>query len=242
MASFSSAEIRGWRSADGAKSFRGEFVKQSENQVTIRTDRGKELTFDMEKLHADDQKWIADQNKRPINHPSVFLGDLRFGETKAQVLARLKKNQHLILAGGGEAKSSAFGSSDPFGSVTTRKKIGSERAEVKLAWAIYQGNPAEVLHAVDIASKPFPPTSYSGKLRKSLDELVALIAGIHGEPTTKEEYPDRESIAEQKLTKTHGWKISDKLEIHAGIAGVDGEYKAVVRFIHVIPAAAAATE
>ncbi len=60
----SAGEIRTWTNPDGSKTFKAEFMRRDETQVTLRPIGGRELTMAMDKLHEEDRKWLKE------NHPT----------------------------------------------------------------------------------------------------------------------------------------------------------------------------
>lgn len=54
---------RTWTSADGSKTFDGEYVTSTDTTVTV-TIRGHQRTFKLDLLSADDKKWITTEKQR----------------------------------------------------------------------------------------------------------------------------------------------------------------------------------
>jgi hypothetical protein len=56
-------QARTWTSADGSKTFEGDFVSANDTTVTVK--RGiKQMTFKLSLLSEEDQKWAKAENKR----------------------------------------------------------------------------------------------------------------------------------------------------------------------------------
>ena len=51
-------EERKWSNSEGTKHFNAEFIERTDNQVTLLRKDGKKLTFEISKLHKDDQTWL----------------------------------------------------------------------------------------------------------------------------------------------------------------------------------------
>ena len=229
------AEIRDWRSADGSKNFRGEFVKQTGDNVTIRNESGKELTFPHAKLHADDLQWLKDQSQKAAAEAGVF-GGIRFGDTEAQLLEHLKTNPHVIMPNSGKKTATGFGSSDALLDVKTKVKPGGAAASVSFTWVIEKN--VSKLYSFDITCAPQDAQNYDGKLRKSLDEMTQLLISIHGNPATTAPFPSRESVKENAISATNSWTFSDHSSLEVGVGLIqNGQYVAASRFSAPVPTA-----
>ncbi|RYD40500.1 MAG: hypothetical protein EOP83_35180, partial [Verrucomicrobiaceae bacterium] len=99
------AAPRTWKSADGSKSFLGEFVSREGPQISIKTADGKTATLAIAKLHPDDQQWLNAHHPAETVSTGVF-DDLEFGDTREKAYAKLRKSQ-LVEP---QAESNVFGS------------------------------------------------------------------------------------------------------------------------------------
>lgn len=54
---------RTWTSADGQKTFEGDYVSATDTMVTIKRD-GKNISFDLSKLSAEDQTFIKEETEK----------------------------------------------------------------------------------------------------------------------------------------------------------------------------------
>ncbi|MES2657475.1 MAG: hypothetical protein V4689_02595 [Verrucomicrobiota bacterium] len=220
------AEMRDWRSADGSKDFRGEFVKQSGDSVTIRNESGKELAFSTAKLHADDLQWLKNQAAKAIAEAGVF-GGIRFGDTEGQVIERLKTNPYVIAPDG--EKETAFGTADPLVNVKTRLKPGGAPADLSFVWGTKDN--ITKLVSFDITCDPQTAENYNRGLRKSLEELTELLVSIHGKPGITAPYPSRESLLENEIFATNSWILADNSSLEVGVGlNQKGDYLAVARY------------
>ncbi len=52
------ADARTWKSADGSKSFEGEFVEFKDGQVTVKRANGRRMTFPEAVLSEGDREWV----------------------------------------------------------------------------------------------------------------------------------------------------------------------------------------
>ena len=59
--SLSAATARTWTSANGDKTFEGEFVSLAKGLLTVRKTNGRETTFKVTLLSEEDQKFAAEQ-------------------------------------------------------------------------------------------------------------------------------------------------------------------------------------
>lgn len=224
--SIACAEMRDWRSADGSKTFRGEFVKQSGITVTIRYESGKELAFPTEKLHADDIQWLKDQSAKSAADTGVF-GGIRFGDNERQLAERLKTNLYVIAPDGG--KKSELGSPDTLLDTKTRLKPGGSPATLSFLWATKDN--VNKLTAFDITCAPQTAKDYDGRLRKSLDELTELLISIHGKPGVTAPYPARESLKKDDIFSTGSWTLADNSTLEVGVGVIEqDQYLAVARY------------
>lgn len=65
------AEVKKWTSADGIKSFRGEYLSAEDGKVTIKKG-SKKLTFPIDQLHAGDQAWIENKMKEEAERQALI--------------------------------------------------------------------------------------------------------------------------------------------------------------------------
>lgn len=223
------AELRVWRSADGSRTFRGEFLKQADEVITIRNEAGKEITFPANKLHADDLKWVAEQEARKAGQAGVF-GGIRFGVTRVELLEVLKANPHVSLPNRGKKTDAGFGESDPLVDVKTKAKPGGQPALVDFLWG---GDPkGGTLISFDITCQPPEGRQgYERQLKKAHDELAELLVSIHGKPAATAPYPASEALKESDLVSTHTWNLADGSTIEMGVGLIhDGNFVAAARF------------
>ena len=82
---------RTWTNADGSKTFEGDFVSCTEKTVTVKRGR-REMTFKMELLSADDQKWAKAENKRLAQEAANKEAAADFKESDfGKALSKVKK-------------------------------------------------------------------------------------------------------------------------------------------------------
>ena len=63
------AAERSWRSTDGNRSFRAEFLSSDGVRVTLKRGDHRIITFPLDKLHKDDRSWVRSR-KSPTASPS----------------------------------------------------------------------------------------------------------------------------------------------------------------------------
>ncbi len=59
-----SASARTWKSADGSKSFKADFVKLEGDLLTVKRSTGKTMTFKLTLLSDDDKKFATEEAER----------------------------------------------------------------------------------------------------------------------------------------------------------------------------------
>lgn len=56
---------RTWTSADGAKTFDGEYVSSTDTSVTV-IKNGRKVTFKLDLISEEDQKWIKEEGQKAV--------------------------------------------------------------------------------------------------------------------------------------------------------------------------------
>lgn len=224
------AAPRTWRSADGSKSFDGEFVKREGSAVTVAQSTGKEITFDMTKLHADDQKWVnlyhpVDASKKSGPESTGVFDDLNFGDTRQQVEEKLKKSRIVEPLTGG-VKSTIFGGTAMDGEYQTKEKIGDLHASLHFTWGENDG----LLSEISLQTEPLSGISYDDTLKGCWSDLIELLSALHGEPVQKAPFPGRNQVPAETIIGSHIWKLDKGGTAMLGTARAGEKYIVVVRF------------
>lgn len=227
------AAPRTWRSADGSKSFEGDFVGREGTKVTVKqTVGGKEITFDMAFLHEDDRKWVnlyhpTDTSKKsnlPVS-TGVF-DDLNFGDTPQQVEDKCKKSQVVEPSNGSTQKSTLFGGTAMGGDYRTRQKIGDLYAFLYFTWDEKDGSLSEI----SLQTESLSSISYDDTLKDCWSQLIELLTGLHGNAVQSAPLPRPNQILPETIIGSHIWKLEKGGTAMLGISRSEQQYLVVVRF------------
>jgi hypothetical protein len=226
------AAPRTWRSLDGTKSFDGEFVKREGPAITIaQAIGGKEITFNITMLHAEDQKWInlyhpIDASKKSGRESTGVFDDLNFGDSLQQVEDKLKKSEIVESSTVTTAKNSFFGISTAGPEYRTKEKIGELNASLHFAWDENDGKLTEIY----LQTEPLAAISYDDSLKGCWSEFIELLTSLHGEPVQKSNFPGRSQVPQDSVIGSHIWKLEKGGTAMLGTARAGERYIVVVRF------------
>ncbi len=222
------AEPRTWKSADGSRTFQGEFVNREGVNVTVRPVGGKEITFDITKLHPDDQQWINlyhpmdGSKKAELEESRGVFDELEFGDSRQQVYEKLKVSKLVEPVG----KETIFGNTAMDGGFRTKQAIGELHAALFFTWGD-DGNLAEV----SLQTDPLGGISYDDSLKLCWQELIDILSSFHGQPVQEATYPPKEQIGESQILCSHVWKLEKGGTAMLGTSkSSEGKYMVVVRF------------
>lgn len=74
-------QSRTWTSADGSKTFEGDFISANDTTVTVK--RGiKQMTFKLSLLSEEDQKWAKAENQRIATAAANQIAAEEFSKSK----------------------------------------------------------------------------------------------------------------------------------------------------------------
>ena len=218
-----SAESRPWKSADGLRTTRGEFIKRDATSVTIRSDVGKEFTIALSKLHSDESKWL-DLNHSlsgPAPDPAAFFDNLTFNDTRETTLAKLKVSKIVEMT----TDETFIGRSGINGIFRTRQKIGNLSGFLYFDWT-----EAGKLKELTLQTECLPATAYKSELEPSWKEFVGLLSTLYGKPVQKGPLPHPDSIASGSFSPSHLWTLETGGSALLGTAREANKYQLVVRF------------
>ncbi len=218
-------DARTWKSADGAKSFEGEFVKRELNSITINK-AGEEVTIDLGKLHEDDKKWVE------LNHPIAIAADpevdpnavfdtLTFADNRETALKKLKESKVVEMT----MDEAFIGRSGLNGIFRTRKKIGKVTASLYFDWT-----DAGKLKELTLQTDKIPADSYESDFGPSWSALIKLMSSIYGTASTEGPMPSMQSIPDGSFLPSHFWKLENGCSALLGTAREGKQYQLVVRF------------
>ncbi len=220
-----SAQPRIWKSSDGTHSMQGEFVKRDKTTVTLRNDKGTEITVALAKLHPDETKWLdLHHSIDPAGaepDPNAVFDTLKFGDSRDQALAKLKASKIVEMI----SDEAFIGRSGMNGVFKTRQKIGKLPAFLYFDWDGDGGLKELTLQTVNI-----PSENYESEFEPSWKEFVNLINTLYGKPVQSGPMPSMQSIPDGSLLPSHLWALENGTSILLGTARAGEKYQLVVRF------------
>ncbi|MBC7980175.1 MAG: hypothetical protein H7Y36_06400 [Armatimonadetes bacterium] len=219
-------ESRNWTSADGSKSFAAEYISREGSLVTLRPIGEKDRTFEIAKLHPDDQRWL-DLNA-PIAKQIEALPDARavfdtllFGESRETVTKKLNASKIVEAT----IDSAYMGRTGLNGIFRTRSKIGGLHCFLFFDWS-----ESGKLQEITLQTENKAAGEYEDILKPCWSECVDLITTIHGKPTQKGRIAPHESLQEGQMLASHLWKLEPEGSVMLGSARQEKGYQIVVRF------------
>lgn len=220
-------EARLWRSSDGKKSFEADYISNDAKQVTLKKGTGL-VTFDIKKLHIDDQTWLKKnhplkkndaQNHAPPPKGAAF-GTLEFGDTHREVIKKLKESP-IVESGAADVMLARIGLN---GTYRTKQTIGGLHCYLFFDWT-----EAGTLREVSLRSKPLDASSYGGSLKANWKQLIELLSQLHGKPVQDGFYPDSEDLQDGLILCSHLWNNSAGHSVLLGTGQEGDKYSVVVR-------------
>ncbi len=228
LAPLYSGETRKWTSEDGTKHFDAEFVSRSGDEVTLLREDGKELTFDLVRLHEDDRRWL--NLKHPLNKdgepevmpdPNAVFDTLKFGDDRETVSAKLDASK--IVETGVEGIFQ--GRTGLNGIYRTKHKIGG-----LFCYLFFDWTESGKLKEVTLQTENKMSGEYDGILKPCWEECVPLITSIHGNPSQRAAIPSAASLEDGQMLASHLWKLDHGGTVMLGTARLGRGYQVVVRF------------
>lgn len=226
-------EPRRWTNHDGTKNFKAIFGSRSEKQVTLHLLNGKRLTFEIAKLHQDDQTWIAQEH--PLESPkkndklvitNAFFDTLCFGDSRKTVTEKLKASQLVKSNLSGEL----FGRTGLNGVFETRDKIGGLQCALYFHWDI-----DDKLIEVTLRSDSKEASEYDADLKPCWIELANVATQLHGKPKMALEIAKYTELSDKEITFTHLWKLEQGGDIMLGTSRIGATYQVNLRFTNGAP-------
>ncbi len=217
------AEMRAWKSADGARSVQGEFIKWDATRVTIQGSDSKKLTIELSNLHVDEKKWLETHHSlaHSIPDPEAFFDTLTFHDTRESTLAKLKASKLVEMT----SDETFLGRSGLNGVFKTRQKIGNLTASLYFDWA-----PDGKLKELNLQTDLLPLTDYKAQLQPSWQAFIELLTTLYENPVKKGSFPLAGSLADGMFSPSHLWNLEGGRSALLGLARDDTKYQLVVRF------------
>lgn len=224
-----SATPRAWTSVDGTRSVQGEYVSRSADSVTIRNTAGSEVVIPFPQLHADDRKWLdaehpltgASAPAHAVPDPAAVFDTLKFGDTRDEVLAKLKASKIVELT----TDETFIGRSGLNGVFRTRQAIGTLYGFLYFDWT-----GSGRLREINLQTDPRPEEDYQTVLAPSWKEFVQLLSTIYGKPVQKGTFPSLSTLQDGTFAPSHLWTLDAGGSALLGSARDGGKYQLVVRF------------
>lgn len=219
-----SAAPRAWKSSDGTRTFRGEFVKRDATSVTLRGENNREIVVELNKLHPDDQKWLdLNHSLKPVAavDPKAFFDNLSFNDTRDSTMAKLKVSKLVEMT----TSETFVGRSGLNGIFRTRQKVGGLDAFLYFDWS-----PGGTMKELTLQTETVAAADYKTRIQPSWTEFVELLSALYGAPAQKGPLPSSESLADGSFMPSHFWKLENGGNALLGTAREGPQYQLVVRF------------
>lgn len=233
------AAPRLWKTSNGSVS--GEFVNRDATTVTIRFGDGKEVISPLANLHPTDLTWVnamhplaapdkgkPDKGKPDQNVPDKSVPDksavfdrLLFGDTREQVLAKLKASKFVELTVG----ETFLGRTGLNGVFRLRKKIGELDASLYFDWT-----DAGVLKELTLQTDALPSSDYQTKLEPCWKDFIVLLSTLYGTPLHQGSMPNIATLTDGSFSPSHLWTLEGGGSALLGTARDGDNYQLVVRF------------
>jgi hypothetical protein len=224
LASALSAAPRLWKEADGERTVQGDFVSRDAAGVTIRRADRRNVTIPLARLHADDIAWLDEHHPLPKPPPPplvAVMDTLRFGDTRADVLAKLRASEFVELTVN-EAYLARVGLNGVF---RTREEIGGLFCALSFDWTEDGGLSEITLDSVAPTDGADPK-----RIRGCWEEMVKLLTTLHGEPIQHAAYPEPAKLKPGTFLASHLWRMKDGGTILLGSSNSDAGFSTTVRF------------
>lgn len=232
------AESRKWRSKDGSKFIIADYVSHNQFTVTVKRVDGKVVTLDRGDLHTEDMNFLsklpaptttmpAPKNPPKSSHPGPAMDDsavfdtLKLGDTRAEVMAKIKASKILELTVD-EMYLGRFGLN---GSYRTKQTIGGLKCLLYFDWDS-SGN----LKELSLQTQPQPSSAYQGLLKDTWAELGKLMTTLHGKPLQNADYPAANVLQNDTSLSTHLWRMGNGGSALLGTSKSVEGYMVSVRF------------
>ena len=218
------AQAKTWRNAQGTKSFEGEFVSRTANDVTIRQANNKTTTVALDKLHEDDRFWL-DQNHpyatKTAENPANVFDQLLFGDNRNQVEEKLKASKFAKLTVA-ETFLGRSGLNDVF---RTTEKIGGLDATLFFDWG-----DGDSLSEVNLHTDPQPIAQAAKTLVPCWKEFAKLLSNLYGKPLVSSPELNITSVPEDAYQPTHLWNLGKQGSVTLGASRAGEGILIVCRF------------
>lgn len=218
------AESRSWRSANGNRSFRAEFVSSNGSGVVLRMLDKKTATVALQNLHVSDRAWIREhlrksEAKAHGGLKGACFDSLAYGDNRRTVEKKLRES--LVVSKSLDDR--LVGRTGLNGIYQTA--IAAKPYELFFHWT-----EKDELQEVTLRSKAVGQIDYGKSLRKIWTSLISLLKEHHGKPVQTTGYPPQEELQDGKLLGSHLWHTPDKHSILLSTGREGAGYLVSIRF------------
>jgi hypothetical protein len=222
------AAPRDWKSADGSRTFKGEFLKRDARHVIIRRSDGQVFTLEVAKLHPDDGLWLNQAHPlaggkpaEPVPDETAVFDTLHFGDDRKTVEAKLKASKAVELSMD-ETFLGRFGLNGTF---RTRQNIGGLHCLLYFDWS--EGGR---MREVSLQTQALGGAAYGGRLQDCWKQLVELLTNLNGRPLQDADFPKQADLADGVFLASHLWRLEGGGSALLGTACEGTQFMVVVRF------------
>jgi len=221
-------EIRTWTNPDGSKTFKAEFIRRDNTSVTLRPVGGRELSMGLDKLHADDQKWLktnhpteAETKAAEVPDDAAVFDTLKFGDDRETVTAKLKASK-MVEA---NLDSTFFGRTGINGIYRTVHPIGGLHCYLFFDW-----DESDRLKEISLRTEDKTAGEYETVLKPCWQALTELIDPIYGKPLQTTKMPGASELADGQMLASHLWRIDQGGSVMLGASRLAQTYQVSVLF------------
>lgn len=215
------AAPRLWKDADSDRTVRGEFVSRDDGGITIRLGDRRTVNIPYERLHAFDIAWLDQHHPLPKPLPVALLDTISFGDTRGEVLAKLRASE-LVELTVNEVYLARVGLNGVF---RTHKEIGGLFHSLSFDWT-EDGSLSEItLESVAPDDEADPK-----HIRSCWQKLVKLLTEQHGNPIQAAAYPDPAHLKPGIFLANHLWRLADGGTLLLGSSRSDSGFSTTVRY------------
>jgi hypothetical protein len=221
-------EVRIWTSPDGTKTFKAALVSRQNNSITLLREDEKVLSFEISKLHEDDQRWLnlnfplgKDGHGEAMPEASAVFDTLKFGDSRETVLKKLQASKIVETSVDGMF----FGRTGLNGTFRTRHKIGG-----LFCYLFFDWNASGALKELTLQTESKPAELYDATLAPCWTECIDLITTIHGNPVQRGKIPTPHVLEDGQMLASHLWRLDHGGTVMLGIARQGNGYEVAVRF------------
>jgi hypothetical protein len=221
-------EARKWQNPEGTKVIQGEFLSRTSDSVTMKIKGGREMTFPLTKLHAEDIAWLKKNHPTEEEAAAAVVPDkndafdtLKFGDDRATVTKKLKESKLLNA----DLDGTFFGRAGLNGVYRTKEKIGSLHCFLFFDW-----DEDDKLKEVTLQSIDQKIEDYDGIIKPCWTQMIDQLTELYGKAASSSKIPTPDKIPEGQMQPSHIWKKEIGGSVLLGVSQVGKAYQAVVRF------------